>query len=158
MLLNRINKNIMKFEKVLVVVGLIVLIGTVFLAAVLRYFGIDMSISTDLAQLVFAWTSFIGASLAIRTNSHMGMDFIVNKLTPRSQSKVKIFCNLLMLLFLVIIIIYGFRLTFANLDRKYNTLGISYSFATVSCPIGSLMMLTGTLNNLINEIKKLGKE
>ena len=55
-----------KFEDVLVkgetgfvCIGLMLLIVTVFAAAVLRFFGIDMSWSTDLAQLAFAWVSFI---------------------------------------------------------------------------------------------------
>ena len=61
-----------KFEDVLVkgetgfvCIGLMLLIVTVFAAAVLRFFGIDMSWSTDLAQLAFAWVSFTAVQILL---------------------------------------------------------------------------------------------
>ena len=65
-----IEDGLNKIETVVVCAGLSILIITVFAAAVLRFFGIDMSMSTDIAQLVFAWVSFIGADLAMRKNKH----------------------------------------------------------------------------------------
>jgi len=68
-----------KIEEYFVCIGLLLLIFLVFLAAVLRMFGIDMSWSTDLAQLTFAWVCFIGADLAMRVNRHMGVDLFVER-------------------------------------------------------------------------------
>ena len=65
-MLKTLESGLNKVETWLVCAGLLILIFTVFAAAVLRFFGVDMSVSTDLAQLVFAWVSFIGADLAMR--------------------------------------------------------------------------------------------
>ena len=64
-MLKSLESGLNKVETLVVCAGLMVLIFTVFAAAILRFFGVDMSVSTDLAQLVFAWVSFIGADLAM---------------------------------------------------------------------------------------------
>ena len=70
-MLKTLESGLNKVETWLVCAGLLILIFTVFAAAVLRFFGVDMSVSTDLAQLVFAWVSFIGADLAMRKDKHL---------------------------------------------------------------------------------------
>ncbi len=69
--------SVQKIEELFVSIGLSMLILLVFLAAVLRFFGIDMSWSTDLAQLTFAWVCFVGADLALARNKHMGVDMLI---------------------------------------------------------------------------------
>ena len=53
-MMEKFENAVSKVEIFIVCFGLMLLIVTVFAAAVLRFFGIDMSISTDLAQLTFA--------------------------------------------------------------------------------------------------------
>ena len=132
-----------KVETFIVCFGLMLLIVTVFATAVLRFFGIDMSISTDLAQLTFAWVSFIGADLALRQSRHMGVDMLVNRFPLPVQNAICLINYILILFFLIFAVRYGIDLCIVNAARKYNTLYISYSYATASCPIGcGLMCLT----------------
>ena len=152
--LQQFNDAMERLEKLLVMVGLVVLTATVFLAAVLRFFDIDMSFSTDLAQLAFAWTSMIGASYAVRSRSHIGMTFLREKFSLKIQYGIQVVCGVLILIFLVLLVIYGLDLVFTNWDRKYNTLGITYSVATASCPVGALLMISGTLHHLFGDIKR----
>ncbi len=49
-MLKTFEAGLNKVETILVCAGLLVLIFTVFAAAVLRFFGVDMSVSTDLAS------------------------------------------------------------------------------------------------------------
>lgn len=142
-----------KIEISIVCLGLGVLIVTVFAAAVLRFFGIDMSISTDLAQLTFAWVSFIGADLAMRQNRHMGVDMLVNKFPVKLRNAIFLFNSLLMLAFLLFAVYYGVNLCMINAARKYNTLYISYSFATASCPVGCALMCITVVKNIILYVK-----
>ena len=90
-----------KVETGFVCIGLLVLIATVFVAAVLRFFGIDMSWSTDLAQLTFAWVSFIGADLAMRKDKHMGVDMLTGKLPVRLQNTIRLVTYVVILAFLL---------------------------------------------------------
>ncbi len=154
-MIKTIENGLNKLETVIVCVGLAVLIITVFAAAVLRFFGIDMSMSTDIAQLVFAWVSFIGADLAMRKNKHMGVDMLLNKFPPFLQNLIWVFNYILIFIFLAVVTYYGVDLCIRNAARKYQTLYISYSYATVSCPIGCFLMAITSLKRLVEHAHML---
>ena len=150
-----IEDGLNKIETVVVCAGLGILIITVFAAAVLRFFGIDMSMSTDIAQLVFAWVSFIGADLAMRKDKHMGVDMLIKHFPPVIQHLIWIFNYILIFIFLAVVTYYGADLCVRNAARKYQTLYISYSFATVSCPIGCFLMAITSLKRIVQHMKAL---
>ncbi len=142
-----------KIEEYFVCIGLLLLILLVFLAAVLRMFGIDMSWSTDLAQLTFAWVCFIGADLAMRVNRHMGVDLFVERFPLKVQKIIKSIILTLVFCFMVFVIIYGVNLSIINRQRHFNTLPISYSVATISAPVGCLLMAITSFKQLVKSIK-----
>lgn len=144
-----------RIEMIFEGIGLVLLIILVFSAAVLRFFSIDMSWSTDMAQLVFAWICFIGADLAMRQKRHMGVDMLVNRFPVKVRNGIYIFNNILMLAFLIFVIVFGTKLCIVNSQRIFNTLPISYSFATASAPVGSLLMSFTVVKNLIQYIKNI---
>lgn len=146
-----------KVETFIVCFGLMLLIVTVFAAAVLRFFGIDMSISTDLAQLTFAWVSFIGADLALRQSRHMGVDMLVNRFPLPVQNAICLFHYILILFFLIFAVRYGIDLCIVNAARKYNTLYISYSYATASCPIGCGLMCLTVVKHIVGYVRNIVK-
>lgn len=146
-----------KVETFIVCFGLMLLIVTVFAAAVLRFFGIDMSISTDLAQLTFAWVSFIGADLALRQSRYMGVDMLVNRFPLLVQNAICLFNYILILFFLIFAVRYGIDLCIVNAARKYNTLYISYSYATASCPIGCGLMCLTVVKHIVGYVRNIVK-
>lgn len=148
-MMEKFENAVSKVEIFIVCFGLMLLIVTVFAAAVLRFFGIDMSISTDLAQLTFAWISFIGADLAMRKDRHMGVDVVTSKLSGAVQNGLRLFNYVLALVFLLIIVYFGINLCIVNAARKYQTLYISYSWATVSCPIGCALMCVTAVKRIV---------
>lgn len=146
-----------KVETFIVCFGLMLLIVTVFAAAVLRFFGIDMSISTDLAQLTFAWVSFIGADLALRQSRHMDVDMLVNRFPLPVQNAICLFNYILILFFLIFAVRYGIDLCIVNAARKYNTLYISYSYATASCPIDCGLMCLTAVKHIVGYVRNIVK-
>jgi len=146
-----------KVETAIVCFGLMLLIVTVFAAAVLRFFGIDMSVSTDLAQLTFAWVCFIGADLAMRSDRHMGVDMLIDKFSPAVRNGIFLFNYLLILFFLLFAVRYGINLCIVNAARKYNTLYISYSFATASCPVGCGLMCITAVKHIIQYVRNIAR-
>jgi len=122
------------FETIFVSAGLMLLIITVFLAAVLRFFGVDMSVSTD---------------LAMRQDKHMGVDMLINKFPYSIQNLVRLICYCMILGFMVLVVYYGINLCIINSARKYQTLYISYSWATASCPVGCGLMAVTAVKRII---------
>ncbi len=147
--------SVQKIEELFVSIGLSMLILLVFLAAVLRFFGIDMSWSTDLAQLTFAWVCFIGADLALARNKHMGVDMLIERFPAKAQNIVRLVNSFLILGFLVFVFIYGVNLCIVNYQRSFQTLPISYSYATASAPFGSALMSITLIRQITQYIKAL---
>lgn len=154
-MLNTFEAGLNKVETIMVCAGLLVLIFTVFAAAVLRFFGVDMSVSTDLAQLVFAWVSFIGADLAMRKDKHMGVDMLIEKFPLAVRNGIYLFNYILILFFLLFAVRYGIDLCIVNAARKYQTLYISYSFATASCPVGCGLMCITAVKHIVQYVRNI---
>ncbi|MTI62048.1 MAG: TRAP transporter small permease [Firmicutes bacterium] len=149
--------KIQSIEEIIVCLGLSILILLVFLAASLRWFGIDMSWSVDFAQLTFSWVCFIGADLAMRRKRHMGVDLLVNKFSLPIQNTIYLCNSVLIMFFLIFVFYYGINLSIINFQRTFNTLPISYSFVTISAPIGALLMLYTIMKRLIGYISNFIK-
>lgn len=154
-MLKSLESGLNKVETLVVCAGLMVLIFTVFAAAILRFFGVDMSVSTDLAQLVFAWVSFIGADLAMRKDKHMGADMLVTKFPLPVLNGIYLFNYILILFFLLFAVHYGINLCIVNAARKYQTLYISYSYATASCPVGCGLMCISSVKHIVKYVQNI---
>jgi len=144
-----------KIEFVFVCVGLLLLIMLIFLAALLRFWGIDMSWSVDLAQLTFAWTCFIGADLALAQNRHMGVDMFLLKLPRKVRLTIEMLNSVMIFAFLVFVAVYGMSLCIVNWQRSFQTLPISYSLVTASAPTGALLMIFTLGMNLKSKFMEL---
>ncbi|PDT81667.1 TRAP transporter small permease [Sinorhizobium sp. BJ1] len=86
----------------LLLVGMVVM---VFGNVVLRYvFNSGITVSEELSRIFFVWITFIGAVVAMRDGSHLGMDTFVRALTRRgkiaccvlSQGLILICCAMLL--------------------------------------------------------------
>lgn len=143
--------NLKNIEERIVVTFLVALIVLVFIAATLRWFGVPVAWSVDIAQLLFVWVCFIGADLALRRKKHVGVEMLVDKLPLKVQNTILLINSVLIIGFLIMIFVYGTKLCIENYERNFNTIPISYSLVTLSAPVGSfLMSLT-----IIGRIKEL---
>lgn len=62
---------------------LAVMVVLVFGNVVLRYgFNSGITVSEEVSRWLFIWITFLGAVVALRENSHLGVDMVVSKLPP----------------------------------------------------------------------------
>lgn len=127
----------------------------VFLASVMRWVGYPISWSVEFAQLMFVWVIFLGANRCLREDKHIGVDFFTKKLPDKVRVIVEIVMFLFVLAFLIFLIVYGILLSIENSVRLINNLSISYSFVTMSVPIGSIIMAITVINKLKEKIISL---
>ncbi len=146
-----LNRILFKAVDTLASFFLATIVLLVFLAALSRWLNYPLIWSVDTAQLLFGWLCFFGADAAMRHNSHIGMDILVRLLPQRTQRGIRMLLMLLSMLFLGIITIYGFILCYYNYERLFNTIQISYSWATLSVPIGSLLMFRTMFEQFLRE-------
>ena len=139
--MSSLNAWLIRIEETAARVLLAAIVVLVFLAALTRWFDYPIIWSIDIAQLFFGWICFLGADTALRQGRHIGMDVLIRLFPVRFQRAVGFFLDILSIAFLVIVIYYGFKLSIINWERRFNTIDVSYSFATLSVPVGCLLML-----------------
>lgn len=133
-----------KFEELIVQVFICAIVALVFLSATFRTLKHPINWAIDLSLLLFAWVVFLGADMALRNIDLVNVDMIIKKLPPVIHKGLIILWQVLILMFLAALAWYGVPLALEGSKRLFQTLGISYSWATISVPIGSILMMIST--------------
>ena len=79
---------------------------------------------------------------------------LADKLPASVQKILTLIFDVMMVLFLLILIVYGFMLVSQSWNRTFNTLKMSYAWCTLAVPIGSLLMIFTIIGKLIGDIRR----
>jgi len=83
---------------VIIVICLALMVLMVFSNVVMRYaFNSGIAISEELSRWLFLWLIFLGASIAVHEQCHMGSDMVMDLLPPKVQRVAMVLGQLLML-------------------------------------------------------------
>ena len=137
-------------------VALLLLAGItilVFAAALFRAVGYPINWAQDAALVMFAWMCFLGGDVAIRTTGLIGVDLFVRMLPKPVQKAIDIFFKILILVFLAVLVVYGYQYVVGYARRMITTLNISYAWVTSSVVAGSALMFVNTVINLAKSIR-----
>jgi len=126
----------------------------VFISAIARSMHHPINWAEDLSMLLFAWAVFLSADVALRTRGFVGIDMIVSKFPARYRSFLFYLWSALVLVFLGILACYSIPLCINNYKRLFQALGISYSWATASVPVGALAMFITSILKIIDHHKE----
>jgi C4-dicarboxylate transporter, DctQ subunit len=143
-----------KLEETLVKGFLVSITFLVFISAIFRTIKYPLNWAVDLSMLLFAWVVFLGANMALRNTELVNVDLFINKFSAKIRKNIYIFWNIIIILFLFFLIWHGIPLAMESTSRQFQTLGISYSWATISVPVGALLMIISTCIKIFKALKK----
>ncbi len=147
-----------KAEEFFVKWALVVVAVLIFVSAIARTLKQPLNWGTDISLLLFAWIIFLGADVALRHGEFVNVDIIIKRFPQRVERFFLIFWNIVIIGFLFILIWFGIPLVIESANRIFNTLGISYSWAIVSVPIGAFLMIITTCIKIYHIIKQKNME
>lgn len=146
---------IVRVESVIARVLLAAMVGLVFIAGVMRWFGYPLVWSMDVAQLFFVWAAFIGADMAMRKRGLIAVDLFVRWIPARNRVIIDILTSLVILAFLLSLSWLGCKLVMLNLEREFGDSGISYGYVTAAVPIGCLLLAITLAGQIIEAVRSL---
>lgn len=156
--MNRLAKAYKKFCDIELAVGAVLLISTVFIltfAAILRTIGFPINWGLDLALLMFTWSVYVGADTALRDDKMVNVEIFQQFLKPKTKKILQLFIYILILIFLLLMVYYGFFLAYSSRFRTFQGIPfLSYTWATLSMPIPSVFMIITTSLKIHNLLKK----
>jgi TRAP-type C4-dicarboxylate transport system permease small subunit len=117
-LLQKFNEKTGKALDTLLVVMMVLMTVFIFAQVIYRYVLKEpLSWSEELARYLFSGVTLFGAVLLYRANGHINMTLLrdIIKVKP-VQAAFDVFAQLLTMVFLVIVIVYGFPMSFKILE------------------------------------------
>ena len=99
-----IDKAYQRFNQGVVAIAVVSFIGMLLSTwgqVLFRKLEITVDWTEESARVFFLLSMFLGIAIAIRERKHIVVNFLFNKLPPRAQIFVRLFFNLIILVFLI---------------------------------------------------------
>lgn len=130
------------------------MVGLIFLGGVARMLGAPLNWTTDAATCFFAWACFLCADIAWRRNSLMAITLVVDRLPPAARRVCDLASHLIICAFLLYTIGFGTWLAWTSRARSFQGIPeVSYSWVTMSMPVGALLLLITTALKIRDELR-----
>ena len=134
-------------------VFLVLMVVLIFLGGVMRMLGHPINWSSDAATCLFAWACFLCADIAWRKNSLMSIEVLTSRLPARLQAACSMLNYAIITAFLLYLIVMGVYLSWVSRARSFQGIPeISYSWVTMSLPVGALLLLITTVRKVRAEL------
>jgi TRAP-type transport system small permease protein len=142
----RVYAQLCRLEALVAGVFLVAMVALIFIGGIARMAATPMNWTTDIATCLFAWACFLCADVTWRNNGLMAVEIISGKL-PSPAQRLLAWCNYLIIsTFLVYVIGAGLWLSYVSRARSFQGIpGVSYSWITLSMPVGALLLLVTTV-------------
>ncbi len=104
-----------------------------------------LSWSEEASRYLFVWISFMGAAAGVRYQVHLGIDLMEKILPAGSYRFAVIIVNLIIQIFLLVIIYWGFKILGVIQFQESPSMHISMRYPYMAVPVGAIFMLINSL-------------
>jgi len=133
---------------------LMAMVTLIFVAGILRLLAHPINWTIDVATALFAWACFFSADIAWRANKLMSVDVFINILPEKLKKYSRMLNHFILTVFLLYLIGYGLWLSYTTRARTFQGIpNFSYTWVTLSVPIGAFFLLVTTILKIRQEIK-----
>jgi TRAP-type C4-dicarboxylate transport system permease small subunit len=140
-------------EAVLAALLLVLMVALIFAGGLARLFQHPVNWAVDFATCFFAWACFLCADVAWRRGNLMAIELLTERLPLALQSACRLLNYGIIALFLVYVIGAGTWLSWISRERSFQGIPeISYSWVTMSMPVGAVLLLITTALKIRSEL------
>lgn len=158
--LDRLDKVLSFFEDWTLFISVLVALVALFFNVLLRYgFNYTLAWSEELVREVIIYTTFIGCCSAVKLRSMIKIDASV-QLFPKLKVPLTYFSNLVILIFSVMMMVYGWQMAAlqARTFQKTLILQIPLVYLYAILPLTGLLMLIRTLQVIYLDLTSSGAD
>jgi TRAP-type C4-dicarboxylate transport system permease small subunit len=154
--LQNISNTFERITLFLIMISVSVLSIDLIIAVLSRYiFKTPIIWADELAIVLLAWITFLGASLSIKRNEMIAVTILVDRLKNRSQKILQILIQMIILTLSILFLIYGTRWVMSPdaMNTKLAAMQISVWIPYSIFPITMLMTCVFCLENIFKITK-----
>jgi len=139
--MNKLDKIIDYFSKIVMGVSVSILSVVTILQVIARFiFSNPIPWGQDIIRLSFVYLVFFGGAYCVFKNEHLNIDIVFNILNEKSKKTLTIVIDILLIIFFIFLVYYGFIFTKTGLNQKAPYLDIPMAIYYLSLPIAALTM------------------
>ncbi len=135
----------------------VVLLIDVLWGVLTRYaFGHQAPWSEELARLLLVWLSMLGTALAYGQHSHLGVDILLQNITPEARRLAEIAIHAIVLTFVAAVMVYGgTQLFLERLDagQVMATLPVRKAWMYLAIPTSGAAMTVFAFDSLVSALR-----
>ncbi|AOY59252.1 TRAP transporter small permease [Desulfococcus multivorans] len=135
----------------IVIAALLSLFANVALRCLFNY---TLAWSEELVRIVIIYSTFLGASVAVKKGSMIRIDAIV-QMFPRLKPVLTHYANILMLIFACMMIYYGYKMTHLQFMTNQKTIIMQIPLVIIYSimPITGVLIFIRTIQVMIQDLK-----
>lgn len=138
-----------RFEQVLVAgnravifLMMAVMATLVFVNVITRYvFTFSIIWAEEVSQYLMIWIAYLGAGLAVREGRHVAIEMFQDRLPSALSRQVRMAVGGLMVVFLGVVAVLGFRFVAFAWQQETPVLNISLGIPYLAVPIGAMLFV-----------------
>ncbi len=151
-----IRKGLLYVEWTLAGVFLSIMTLSVFLEVLARYvLHVSLSWPEEVARFSFIWCSLLGASIALERKKLHDIDIVFGRLPSAMRGLVAFGVDLLVIAILVVLLVYGAKLTAVVHLQVSPAMEIRMSYVYSAIPFASGLMLISQIFNTAETFRQL---
>ena len=128
---------------------------SLFANVILRYgFNYTLAWSEELVRIVIIYSTFVGASVAVKQRAMIKIDAIV-QIFPKLKSGLTLYSNILMLIFACMMVYYGYKMTHLQFLTNQKTIIMQIPLVIIYSimPLMGVMVFIRTVQVIIQDIR-----
>ncbi|MBQ8852551.1 MAG: TRAP transporter small permease, partial [Oscillibacter sp.] len=146
-------------QEAILAVSVPVMVFIMMYQVVLRYvFSNSNAWSEELTRYLFIFNVMFASAIAVRRNSHLQIDILINLLKPKVKCIFTIVATVIGIVFLGLLFKYCLDLCVQAARNISPGVGISMSVPYAAMPIGIVFMILTSIEVVIKNVEELGKK
>ncbi len=118
-----------------------------------NYILISVPWTDEVALILFVWSVFLGAAVALRKRMHYIVDLFPSSF-ERTNSFLDLIASLLVLAVVLVLIYGGSIFAHMGLMRRFSSILVTQSWLFISMPVAGVCMLLFSIENIVGDFNK----
>jgi TRAP-type C4-dicarboxylate transport system permease small subunit len=107
----------------------------------------------EVAGIFFVWFTLLGIVLLTRSGEHIEFTFLSGRFGPEAAAVFAVFIQVIIILFSIILIVYGYNYAVMFSFEKTPAAGIDILWLNLSVPVGGVLIFFYSLIKIIDILK-----
>ncbi|MBM4763652.1 TRAP transporter small permease [Bacillus sp. B15-48] len=152
-------KSVENIAKFLSIISTALLVIVMVLNVLFRYFlKIPLIWADEVSLFLFAWCTFLGASLTVRNGSMAAITILIDKFPTKVFKVVQVFVQFMIIIFSAIVVVYAIQ--WVTSPSTINTVSISSQVPMwvpyLVLPLGLLFINIFAIDNIVKVFRDKG--